>query len=342
MDVDYFIVGAGLAGASTGYYLKQRTRTTSEAAPRVVVVEKEELPGVHSSGRNASQIRRHVDDHAIAELVRRGADVLVKGQLAEFHRTGSVLIGRGSDDASAHFPMARGQGLWCPDDGVIDVAGLLSTYLGDLDVRYGTEVTGWDDAPRSAGSPTAAVRCPLRVHTNHGDIDTGVLINAAGAWAGILGKLPLTPTNRHLFITPPTEAVRPDWPYVWDVPNGLYFRPESGGLLLCACDESPAEPGCYDEDQEVAARLEELVRTLQPGLGEIRIMRSWVGQRTFAADRRFVIGYDPRDRRIFHVAGLGGYGVSTAPAVGALAADMLLDESGSGPHNPFDPARLLE
>jgi len=339
MDVDYLIVGAGFAGASTAHSIKQPTGASPEA-PRVVVVEKEPLPGVHSSGRNAAQIRRRLDNPAMAELARRGADILACGELAEFRRTGSVLIGLGSDDVSNHFPLASGRGLWCPDDGIVDIAGLVASYLRDVDVRYNTEVTGWDDAPGAQSQLPADTL--LRVHTNSGDLTTRILINAAGPWAGTLGDLPLTPTNRHLFATPPMKDINPDWPFVWDVVNGLYFRPESGGLLLCACDETPAEPGRYDEDPQVAARLEEMVRSLQPGLGELHIMRSWVGQRTFAPDRQFVIGYDPRDPRLFHVAALGGNGVAAAPAVGALAAEMLLHpDDFRKSKNPFDPVRLL-
>jgi glycine/D-amino acid oxidase-like deaminating enzyme len=341
--IDYLIVGAGLAGAATAYQLKQRAGTGPGPGPRVVVVEKESLPGVHSfhsSGRNAAQVRRHLDDPVLAELTRQGADVLASGRLADFRRSGSVLVGLANDRASDHFPPASGQGLWCPDDGIVDVAGLLSSYLRDQEVRYETEVTGWDDAPGAGGTAIRDAQPHLCVHTNRGDVTACVLINAAGPWAGTLGTLPLTPTNRHLFITPPMEEIGADWPYVWDVPNGLYFRPESGGLLLCACDETPADPGRYDEDPQVAARLEELIRSLQPGLGELRIMRSWVGQRTFAPDRQFVIGYDPRDPRIFHVAGLGGNGIATSPAIGALAADMLLEPRLS-PEDAYDPARLF-
>ena len=78
----------------------------------------------------------------------------------------------------------------------------------------------------------------------------------------------------------------------------------------------------------------------QPGLGELLIMRTWVGQRIFAPDRRFVIGHDPRDRRIFHVAALGGHGVTVSPAVGALAAEMLLNQKPAA-DPAFNPARLL-
>ncbi|MCH7814079.1 MAG: FAD-binding oxidoreductase [Planctomycetes bacterium] len=336
MDVDFLVIGAGLAGAATAYQLRRRLGAAQAGTDkRILVVEKEMQPGVHSSGRNAAQIRRQNDDPAVAELIRRGADVLATGELAEFRRTGSVLVGLGDDDASAHFSPARGRGLWCPDDGIIDVAALLESYLRGQEVLYGVEVLGWDE-PQSIGAGTSR---PLRVRTNRTEINAQVVINAAGPWAGTLGRLPLTPMNRHLFMTPPMDRIDPDWPFVWDVVNGYYLRPESGGLLLCACDEQPAPPGQYDEDPAVALRLEDLIHRHQPGLGELRIMRSWVGQRTFAPDRRLVIGFDARDRRVFHVAALGGNGVATSLAIGALAADLLLGSNEPG-SNPFDPARL--
>ncbi|MCP4248345.1 MAG: FAD-binding oxidoreductase [bacterium] len=338
MDVDFLVIGAGLAGAATAYQLRRRLVGAGDAGTgrRILVVEKEMQPGAHSSGRNAAQIRRQNDDPDVAELTRRGADVMATGELAEFRRTGSVLVGLGDDDATAHFRPACGRGLWCPDDGIIDVAALLESYLRGQEVLYGVEVRSWDEPdPIGAGAGRS-----LRVRTDRGEINAGVVINAAGAWAGTLGRLPLTPMNRHLFVTPPMEGIDPDWPFVWDVVNGYYLRPESGGLLLCACDEHSAPPGQYDEDPAVALRLEELIHRHQPGLGELRIMRTWVGQRTFAPDRRFVIGFDARDRRVFHVAGLGGNGVATSLAIGALAADMLLGSHKPGP-NPFDPARLV-
>ncbi len=323
MDCDFLIVGAGLAGATTAFHLHRLACAASIPPPRVIIVEKESVPGAHSSGRNAALVRRSADDHTVAELARQGGDVLARGELAEFRRTGSMIIGPGDVLAADYVPLATGRGTWWPDDGVIDVAALLAGYLRDRDVRYDTEVIDWDDGP---GAPEAdparpSAPPPLRVHTTSGPVTTRMLVNAAGAWAGTLGRLPLSPTNRHLFVTPPIDAINPDWPFVWDVANGLYFRPESGGLLLCACDETPAEPGRYDEDPQVTARLAQLVRNLQPGLGALPIMRTWVGQRTFAPDRRFVIGHDPRDRRIFHVAALGGHGVTAAPAVGHRAAD---------------------
>jgi glycine/D-amino acid oxidase-like deaminating enzyme len=220
-------------------------------------------------------------------------------------------------------------GRWCPQDGTIDAAGLLQAYLTGQHVMYETRVLGW--------TRTVAGLC---VHTNRGEMTCRLLVNAAGPWAGALGSIPLEPRNRHLFITTQLDWVGSDWPTVWDGRRGLYFRPESGGLLLCACDEAPAPPGDYSEDPHMLGVLHEKVETLQPGLGELSIRRSWVGQRTFAADQRFVIGFDPRNEHVFHVAGLGGHGVTASFGIGDLAADLILSGR-NDPSDKFAPGRLI-
>jgi glycine/D-amino acid oxidase-like deaminating enzyme len=62
-----------------------------------------------------------------------------------------------------------------------------------------------------------------------------------------------------------------------------------------------------------------------PGYGRFVVRRAWAGLRTFAPDRRFVIGPDPRLRGFAWCAGLGGHGVTTAVAVGEALADLAID-----------------
>jgi glycine/D-amino acid oxidase-like deaminating enzyme len=318
---DFVIVGAGFAGAATAWALAQR------GAEDVVLLERERTAGEHSSGRNAAIVRSRAEPPSWNVLTQEGAADLRAAALAPYRRTGGILLGLGDRDARDVVPLARGRGLWCPDDGVADVAGLLAAFLRGRDVRYGCAL----EDRRPDGDA-------LALRTSRGPLRARVLVNAAGAWAGAVGRLALRPTNRTLYVTEPMPAVDADWPFVWDVPRGLYFRPESGGLLLCPCDETDAAPGDYREDPDLLGVLAARVRAQQPGLGDVRVAHRWVGQRTFAADRLPVIGFDAREPRLFHVAGLGGHGVTGSFAVGRRAADLLLGARRDG--NPYDPRRL--
>jgi D-arginine dehydrogenase len=299
------VVGAGLAGAATAYHL------ALSGVGDVLLLEREAVPGLHASGRNAALIREHADLPGWQPLTTEGAEA-VRAGLAPFRRTGSLLLGLGDTRASEVLPGTRGTGRWCPDDGVVDVAALLATYLRGREVRTRTEVLSL--ARDGAG---------LSVRTSTGPLLADVVVNAAGAWAGAFGSVAVRPTNRHLFVSAPVPGLCPAGPFVWDVPHGLYYRPESGGLLLSACDETDAPPGETTDDPEVAVRLAHLVRRHQPALGDLRIAYRWVGQRTFGPGRLPVIGFDPEVPGLFHVAGLGGHGVTASYAIGRLAASLL-------------------
>lgn len=323
METDILIVGAGMAGAATAFHLAKRTDLS------VLIVEQEPTAGEHSSGRNAAIIRVYADEPELGGMLTKGAQFLCRGELASYEKRGLMIMGRGDDDVQPHFARARGTGKWCPEDGTVDVAALLQSYLAGQQVRYDTKVQGWSDEGDF-----------LRVGTSQGEIRCKLLVNAAGPWAGRLGDLPLTPMNRHLFVTAPMDWIDPEWATVWDGSVGFYFRPESGGLLLSCCDEVPAEPGEYTENPDVLLSLAEKVQAAQPSLGELAIARQWVGQRTFAEDRLFVIGFDPRQEKIFHVGGLGGHGVTSSYTVGRMAAALIAGDRLPDAER-FAPARLF-
>jgi glycine/D-amino acid oxidase-like deaminating enzyme len=368
ISVQTIIVGAGFAGAATAYHL------TRSGKRDVVVLEQETVPGFHSSGRNAAMIRQCVSDPALAQLARDGAAFLHDLPCdwpvpVQYKRNGSLLLGSGPgwrklqqdaeqgravgvdvslwtpERAKSRVPALEGAdfegAVWCASDGVLDIHALLAGYLKaaaaeGAQIRYG-----------------AAVRAVRSIEPNGFEIVTGsetfsaeVLVNAAGAWANTLGKmagateLPLRACRRHLFISPPVAWVDKTWPFVWDVSHDIYFRPEGEGLLLCACDQDEL-PAC---DPAVDAAAEELlaekINRFMPGLSSTAISRRWAGLRTLTPDGRFVIGWDPKISGFFWVVGLGGHGVTTSSAVGALAADLIT--AGTGEKSPaFSPERFL-
>ncbi|MCB2157011.1 FAD-binding oxidoreductase [bacterium] len=359
------IIGAGLAGASTAWQLSLR------GVDQIAILEKEAVIGYHSSGRNAAMIRQLVEDTEIAALAREGGAFLRDlptdwVRQPQFDHCGSYLLSSGDDLGALHRMVEAAQqagvpvdlkdrtqvaetlsvlrdadfelAAYSPTDGVVDVAGLLGAYLKEA----------------ISGGAQLHVNCRVQhiarkvnefiVETNQGEFTADVIVNAAGAWAGRVGemmgsrKLPLRPCRRHLYVTGPMDWVDPKWPFAWDVAHGLYFRPESGGLLLCPCDVVDHPPGSPNTDSGVTDLLAEKLDRHMPGLSHVTIQTFWAGLRTLTPDSRFVIGWDQDVDGLFWVAGLGGHGVTTSAAVGRFAADRLLREDAG--ENPLGPGRF--
>ena len=363
---DYVIVGAGFAGASTAYHLSRR------AAGSILILEKEAIPGFHSSGRNAAMVRQCVPDLALDELTREGANFLRNlpadwPEPVQFKQNGSLLLGSGqgweklqqdakvglsvgiemelwsSEQAKRRVPLLRDAefdgAAWCGTDGIIDIHALLSGYLkaataGGAKVRYGAEVRAIE---RHGETSTILLQ--------NDSVQARVVVNASGAWANPLAELagatplPLQPCRRHLFVSGPLSWIDKGWPFVWDVTHGIYFRPEGDGLLLCACDQDELPPGDPPVNGHVQEMLAEKIQDYIPALGDVSISKGWAGFRTLTSDGRFVIGWDGKVEGLFWAAGLGGHGMTTSAAVGRLAADLLL----SGPEHAveaFTPTRF--
>ena len=151
----------------------------------------------------------------------------------------------------------------------------------------------------------------------------------------------LRPTRRHLLTTAVDARVDPRWPVVWDDVEGLYLRPESGGLLVCPCDQSDADPERLLLDPEVQELVAHKCARRLPDFADAEVARLWCGLRTFCADQRFVLGPDPSLPGLHWAAALGGHGMGASAALGRIAAARLL---GAPPENnlerALDPARL--
>lgn len=368
ISADIAIVGAGFAGISTAYHLTRQDRRL-----KVVVIEKENLAGVHSSGRNAGMVRQVTSEETISDLARQGAryirDVASKAP-SLFRQSGSLLLGSGDkarqleqdianaraaelhieawDVATARnrFPVLEKAAFelacYCPSDGIVDLTALVRHYVAAAE-RGGAHVllSAHVDEVLVRRNRVQGVRCGLV------EVQAPLIVNAAGPWAGEIGKLagatpvPFRPRRRHVFVTRPLDWVPPEWPFIWDLSTEVYFRPEEGGLLLSPCDED--EPGNKDSDAvrpEAGEKLEEKLRRQFPRLAGLPRGRSWSGLRTLTADGRFVIGPDPALGGFFWVAGLGGHGVTASHSLGNLAARIILDpEQDAG--NPHSPSRFV-
>jgi D-arginine dehydrogenase len=364
--VDIIIIGAGIAGASLSHFLSERGLND------VLVIERESQPGYHASGRSAATLVELDPVPQIQKLKMLGARFLreppaafAENRLLE--RTG-VLCLYGEPQWSALRQAAaahRSEGLrlelltprqasgrldgvlqeshlagaaWLPDDGFVDIHELLTSYMGHakrrgVEFRFGVEVDG---VVRESGE------C-LGISTTAGLIRARRVVNAAGAWVGEIARaagaapIEFRPLRRSIAILPAPAGIDVrGWPMVWSDTHNVYFRPESGGLLFCPMDEVAMAPCDAHPDEEIIAEGLERLRALAPALVPRALGRRWAGLRTFSPDRVPVVGDDPSLPGFFWLAGQGGCGIETSPALGQIAADLIA----GGKTNLFDAALL--
>ena len=348
MRVKVAIIGGGFAGAATAYFLSRA------GVQGIVLLEREAVCGAHASGRNAALCRSVTEDPHWTALTTRGAAVLrapppdlapaplvtPTGALLVASRPGTLadiaaqavafaVPHQALDRAAleARWPLLAGMpaegAVSFPDDGVIDVHGLLQGYLAaaraaGVQVVTGTEVLGLRST--DAG---------MELTTTGQTLQAECVVNAAGAWVGALGALagadapPFATLRRHLFVSARDPRVDARAPWLWHLDEGFYLRPESGAWLLSACDEDAHPASAPEVSPDAIEYLAERAAALAPGLHSLAIARSWACLRTFTPDRRPLIGWDRAVPSLFWVAGLGGHGATASAAVGALAAEAI-------------------
>jgi D-arginine dehydrogenase len=147
--------------------------------------------------------------------------------------------------------------------------------------------------------------------------------------------LGLVPKRRTAFNVPsPAGMDIRAWPMINDVGEEFYFKPDAGQLFVSPADATPsAAVDAQPDDFDVATGVERLERATT--LNVVRVSRAWAGLRTFAGDATPVVGMDSRADGFFWLAGQGGYGIKTSPALSRACAALL-----RGRRIPDDLAKL--
>lgn len=351
LTADVVIIGAGMAGASAAY--------ETAAGARVLLIERESLPGYHSTGRSAALFTEAYGNRVVRALTvasrafyeappdgfaahpllsPRGAmfvapvDQLaaLKRHYRDTHELVDSIRWIDATEARRIVPVLRegylAAGVHEPDAMDIDVNALHQGYLRGLKARGGRLVT---DAELISLTRRGDI---WRLETKVGAIEAPIVVNAAGAWcdevARLAGAKPvgLVPKRRTAMIFDgPAGSGFERWPLVADVGETWYIKPESGRLFGSPADETPVPPCDVQPDEmdiAIAVHNIEQATTLEVR----RLYRKWAGLRSFVADKTLVAGFDDGVEGFFWLAGQGGYGIQTAPAMGALVASLIRGE----------------
>ncbi|MCA1586305.1 MAG: FAD-binding oxidoreductase [Acidobacteria bacterium] len=359
---DVIIVGGGCMGASTAYHLARRGLTN------IILVERDTQLGAGSTGRNAGGVRHQFSDPANIALSKESIALFARfeqelGFPIDFWRHGYLFLL--STEASvrtfeANVALQRREGVdvewlsgaraaevapgisidgvlaatFCGADGVADPHGVT---MGFAKAAQAMGVRLWRDA-----EVTRIVVARNRVEgvdTTRGPIASRMVVNAAGPWAGEVGRMagidvPIVPERRHIFIA------KPDGDRSWDDPRyrgetpstrvlvidfdtTFYFHREGGGLLFGMAD--PEEEVGFDTTVrwDVLPRVTEVAVARLPALAHASVSHAWAGLYEMTPDHNPIIGASPIDG-LFVIAGFSGHGFQHSPAAGRILADLIV------------------
>ncbi|GAA4650091.1 FAD-binding oxidoreductase [Kistimonas scapharcae] len=347
---DIIIIGGGVAGLSAGYALSLQRK-------RILVLERECMPGIHASGRAVSIYAQSngYENPVILALTKSSLKFFLIPPIGFsdnplLHQCSVIFIS----------PLHREEKLrvlWKSIHGVLDRVQLLSSppieaiplssqmsrkvvydpYTFDIDshgllcgYRRAIKTNHGQFQPNSPVTTLNYAGGLWTVFTQSNAYQAPIIINAAGAWAdevalkaGIrpLGLLPLRRTVITINHSKTETCARA--PMMISALDDFYIKPEKGVLQVSPCDEHLSSPcDSRPEDIDIALAAERLSQAT--GIITQRINYAWAGLRTFAHDRTPVIGFSTQIAGFFWLAGQGGTGIQTAPASGWLTASLIL------------------
>jgi len=345
---EVLIVGAGMAGASLAYFLAPHRQ--------VIVLERESQPGYHATGRSAALYSETYGNASVRAITTASKAfyftppkgfspyplVTPRGSLSVGGNDDRATLQRAFDERKALVPNiewwtqadilqrvpilkpeAAVYGVYEPDAMDMDVHGIHQGFL------RGAKAAGAQVLCDAAVEQIERAGNAWRVKTTAGEFLADVVVNAAGAWCDELARMAgvapigLQPMRRTAFMCDvPAGCDSHAWPMVRDANEGFYLKPDAGMLLVSPANADPVDPqDVQPEELDVAIAVDrvETATTLQVR----RVQRKWAGLRSFVPDKTPVVGFAPDAPGFFWLAGQGGYGIQTAPAMGELSAALV-------------------
>jgi glycine/D-amino acid oxidase-like deaminating enzyme len=375
-SAEVVVVGAGVVGTSVAHHLAER------GCGPVLVIEREGAPGRGSTSRATGGFRAQFGSEINVRLSLLSREKLLRfeeelgvdpgyrpcgylfladdeARLNALREAQGLQRSAGLDEArevrpeeiARINPAVRADGLaggvYCPTDGFLRPMEVLRGYVEGaerLGVRfeYGVGCEGFEFG--GEGQISA-------VRTTGGDVATGSVVNAAGAWAALLGRqadldLPVQPLRRQAAVTHPFDALPEDMPMTVFVEDGFHLRVRDGRVMLLLPDDPDvADPFDQSVEDVWLGSVAEAARERVPCLEEASIDRAacWAGLYEMSPDGHALLGRAPETENLYLANGSSGHGVMHAPALGQLLAEIIVDGAASTlDTHALRPARFSE
>jgi glycine/D-amino acid oxidase-like deaminating enzyme len=374
---DVIIIGGGIMGSATAYYLAKKDPTL-----KVAVIERDPTYARASTTLSMSNVRIQFSLKENIQISQYAFDVLkgfedemeVDGNKPKiyYHREGNLFLVDENNEGQARRALDLQQSLGCriewwtpqkikaafplyetgsfiggtygPDDGHFDAYAALMGYKAKART-LGTEYLKNDvEEITTRRGRVAGVRL-----ASGESLAARYIINCAGAWAAQVAatagvNLPIEPVKRQVFAL--DTAVKPQGPLPLTVlPSGLYFRTETGGVILLgkSMAEDPSGFHFNWDDKRFMEILWPELAEFVPAFDRLKLVRGWAGLYAVnTLDGNAILGEWPEVQGLFLANGFSGHGLQQAPAVGRYLAELILKLPVSLDLSIFGPDRILE
>jgi len=348
---DAVIIGGGVIGASIAYHLTLRGLTP--------IVFERDLLGSGNTGRSAGGIRAQFTSevnirlslHSIA-FFERFQEIL--GMDAEFHQCGYLFLATtpahlqhfksriefqrrygvevsliGREEVASRWPFLRTDDVLGATYSAKD--GIAGPYEVTIAFANAAKQRGAVFHERAAVSGIIADGGRVRgLDTSLGRFESDIVVVAAGpdtpALLRPLGvEVPITSYRRHLYMTEKFAQIPDDIPLTIDSGTGLYFRKETGGLMLGMVDKSDPPTMSMVVDDGYLEKLVDAALGRVPILEQANILNGWAGLYDTTPDHHAILGRVEGLSGLFLATGFSGHGFMHSPAVGVVIAEIIAD-----------------
>ena len=350
---DALIIGGGVIGASIAYHLALRGK-------KPVVFERE-LLGSGNTGRSAGGIRAQFTTEVNIKLslysiafYERFRETL--GADAEFHQVGYLFLAVNPeqlqhfkervafqkrfgvdvslltrDEVAARWPFLRTDDVLGATYSAKD--GFAGPYEVTIAFANAAKQHGARFCEQAEVTAILAERGQVRgLKTSVGDFSSDVVVAACGPAVPAIVKplgveVPVVPYRRHLFMTETFDGIPDRIPFIIDSGTGLYFRKETGGIMLGMVDKSDPSTFNMNVDDGYLEKLVEAALMRVPILEKANILNGWAGLYDTTPDHHAIVGGVDEVKGLYLAVGFSGHGFMHSPAIGAALSEMIVDGS---------------